>query len=54
MCRSAPQEVASENKLKDKKVIAIFCKKALSNCASPTMHSDFSEDHLHTGGEPPW
>lgn len=41
----APEEVASENKLKDKKVIAVFHKEALSNCASPTTCSGFSEVH---------
>lgn len=41
----APEEVASENKLKDKKVIAIFHKEASSNCASPTTCSGFSEVH---------
>lgn len=43
----APEEVASENKLKDKKVAAVFHKEALnvSLCASPTMYPGFSVDH---------
>lgn len=53
----ASEEVASENKLKDKKVTDIFHKEALSVflCASPTMHSGFFRGSLlHTGGGPPW
>lgn len=50
----ASEEVASENKLKDKKVTDIFHKEALSVflCASPTMHSGFfrgSPLHMEVG-----
>lgn len=52
----APEGVASENKLKDKKVTSISHKEALSDCAPPTMYSGFSEDHpfILEVGHPPW